>query len=380
MPADGISTITIAMSVVVILAFIVLKQNKFANRNSSAYPAFFTTIGIFGTFLGISVGLWNFDPNNVQKSLPALLEGLRTAFWISLLGILLAIFFKGKDIWNNSQKNDDSLPNQVTIKDLAIALERIHKALAGQEDSTLLSQMKLLRQDTNDQFGKLRESQELFMKNMSDRGTDALITALEEVIRDFDTKINQQVGESFHQLNEALGKVLLWQESYQDQMKQIAEQQVSSSNLMKSLSEGFDSLSKTSMDTQAVITTLSSVLSEINNQRRAMEDSLASLGKLLSKASDALPNIEAKILEFSNQMTNGVQASTRMLSESIEASTKRTESQVAALDKALEAELTRAIGGLGQQLTALSQKFVEDYTPLTDKLRDLVLTLGNGAR
>ncbi|BAM05883.1 hypothetical protein [Leptospirillum ferrooxidans] len=380
MPVDGISAITIAMIVVVILAFIVLKQNKFANRNSSAYPAFFTTIGIFGTFLGISVGLWNFNPNNVQKSLPALLEGLRTAFWISLLGILLAIFFKGKDIWNNSQKNDDSLPNQVTIKDLAIALERIHKALAGQEDSTLLSQMKLLRQDTNDQFGKLRDSQELFMKNMSDRGTDALITALEEVIRDFDTKINQQVGESFHQLNEALGKVLLWQESYQDQMKQIAAQQVSSSNLMKSLSEGFDSLSKTSMDTQAVITTLSNVLSEINTQRRAMEDSLSSLGSLLLKASDALPNIETKILEFSNQMTNGVQASTRMLSESIEASTKRTESQVAALDKALEAELTRAIGGLGQQLTALSQKFVEDYTPLTDKLRDLVLTLGNGAR
>jgi chromosome segregation ATPase len=380
MPVDGISAITIAMIVIVILAFIVLKQNKFANRNSSAYPAFFTTIGIFGTFLGISVGLWNFNPNNVQKSLPALLEGLRTAFWISLLGILLAIFFKGKDIWNNSQKNDDSLPNQVTIKDLAIALERIHKALAGQEDSTLLSQMKLLRQDTNDQFGKLRDSQELFMKNMSDRGTDALITALEEVIRDFDTKINQQVGESFHQLNEALGKVLLWQESYQDQMKQIAAQQVSSSNLMKSLSEGFDSLSKTSMDTQAVITTLSNVLSEINTQRRAMEDSLSSLGSLLLKASDALPNIETKILEFSNQMTNGVQASTRMLSESIEASTKRTESQVAALDKALEAELTRAIGGLGQQLTALSQKFVEDYTPLTDKLRDLVLTLGNGAR
>ncbi|MHB1757615.1 MAG: hypothetical protein ACYCT9_08910 [Leptospirillum sp.] len=380
MTVDGIPTITIVMSFVVILAFVILKRNKFADRNSSAYPAFFTTIGIFGTFLGISVGLWNFDPNNVQKSLPALLDGLKTAFWISLLGIFFAILFKLKDIRNNSQKNEAPLPNQVTIKDLAMALERIHKALAGQEDSTLLSQMKLLRQDTNDQFGKLRESQELFMKNMSDRGTDALIKALEEVIQDFDTKINQQVGESFHQLNEALGKVLLWQESYKDQMKQIAEQQLSSSNLMKNLSEGFESLSKTSLDTQTVITSLSTVLAEVNNQRRAMEESLSSLGRLLSKASDALPNIEGKILEFSNQMTNGVQASTRMLSESIEASTKRTESQMAALDKALEAELTRAIGGLGQQLTALSQKFVEDYTPLTDKLRDLVSTLGNGAR
>ena len=46
--------------------------------------------------------------------------------------------------------------------------------------------------------------------------------------------------------------------------------------------------------------------------------------------------------------------------------------QVTALDKALSEELNKSITTLGQHLTALSRKFVEDYAPLTDKLRSVV--------
>jgi ABC-type transporter Mla subunit MlaD len=41
-------------------------------------------------------------------------------------------------------------------------------------------------------------------------------------------------------------------------------------------------------------------------------------------------------------------------------------------DLAMQQELTRAISLLGQNLASLSEKFVEDYTPLTEKLRDVV--------
>jgi hypothetical protein len=43
-------------------------------------PEILTTVGIFGCFLGVSIGLWSFDPNNVGTSVPKLLEGIRTAF------------------------------------------------------------------------------------------------------------------------------------------------------------------------------------------------------------------------------------------------------------------------------------------------------------
>ena len=50
----------------------------------------------------------------------------------------------------------------------------------------------------------------------------------------------------------------------------------------------------------------------------------------------------------------------------------KTKDQVAVLDKALSEELSNSLNGLGKQLAALSERFVADYGPLTDKLRALV--------
>jgi len=41
---------------------------------------------------------------------------------------------------------------------------------------------------------------------MAENNSKALIEALQEVIRDFNAKINEQFGENFKQLNEAVGK------------------------------------------------------------------------------------------------------------------------------------------------------------------------------
>ena len=49
-----------------------------------------------------------------------------------------------------------------------------------------------------------------------------------------------------------------------------------------------------------------------------------------------------------------------------------TKEQVVALDTALSEELTKSIRTLGEHLTALSRRFVEDYMPLTESLRSVV--------
>lgn len=56
-------------------------------------PQIFPTIGILGTFIGIAYGLFNFDVNNIEKSIPALLDGLKTAFIASIFGIVFSIIF-----------------------------------------------------------------------------------------------------------------------------------------------------------------------------------------------------------------------------------------------------------------------------------------------
>src|SRR6056300_850989 len=53
-----------------------------------------TSIGIFFTFLGIFIALSNFDSNNIQDSIPRLLDGLSLAFGSSVFGLFSALIFR----------------------------------------------------------------------------------------------------------------------------------------------------------------------------------------------------------------------------------------------------------------------------------------------
>ena len=49
-------------------------------RIVDSVPSGITSLGILGTFIGIVAGLMDFDPQNIDGSIPSLLEGLKTAF------------------------------------------------------------------------------------------------------------------------------------------------------------------------------------------------------------------------------------------------------------------------------------------------------------
>ncbi len=53
-------------------------------------------LGLFGTFLGLTIGVSNFDSSNsegIQKSIQALLSGMSMAFGTSLVGMLSSLFY-----------------------------------------------------------------------------------------------------------------------------------------------------------------------------------------------------------------------------------------------------------------------------------------------
>ena len=50
-------------------------------------PSIVSTLGVLGTFLGITKGLLSFDTSDLDASIPLLLDGLKTAFFTSLLGM-----------------------------------------------------------------------------------------------------------------------------------------------------------------------------------------------------------------------------------------------------------------------------------------------------
>jgi uncharacterized membrane protein YccC len=125
---------------------------------------------------------------------------------------------------------------------------------------------------------------------------------------------------------------------------------------------------------------LGKLLTGIEAQRQQLESSLGGFASLVDKAATGLPQIEQRILAMTGQIESGVRTSQEQLAAAfqtasaqlnahIRQATDESKQHIAILDKALEEELRRAIESLGRQLTALSQKFVQDYTPLTAQLQ-----------
>jgi len=46
-------------------------------KNHRAFKNEIVTLGILGTFIGIFIGLWNFDVADITASVPSLLEGMK---------------------------------------------------------------------------------------------------------------------------------------------------------------------------------------------------------------------------------------------------------------------------------------------------------------
>ena len=66
-------------------------QIKKHKRWIEQLPGLISTLGVLGTFAGITKGLIAFNTNSLNASIPVLLNGMKTAFFTSLLGMIGSI-------------------------------------------------------------------------------------------------------------------------------------------------------------------------------------------------------------------------------------------------------------------------------------------------
>jgi len=124
-------------------------------------PAILTTCGILGTFLGIAIGLMDFDPNNVQRSVPALIDGIKTAFWASACGVFFALTVKLREVFFGGRALKTK--QRATIDDLAALMASVQHALTGKDESSLYSLMVRAREDSNAHLEALTRVMETFV-------------------------------------------------------------------------------------------------------------------------------------------------------------------------------------------------------------------------
>jgi len=152
-----------------------------------------------------------------------------------------------------------------------------------------------------------------------------------------------------------------------DRLKNILESINIQSEQLNQRIEDFSKMSQNAKDAFPLIE------DNLNKLTKGFADSvrisLSESEEMVKQQSQNLSNIQGQLNKEITETIQRVNAQTERIYN--ESATKISQ-QISTLDESLGNELNKALSSLGSQLTSLSSKFVNDYTPLTDKLREIV--------
>ena len=266
-------------------------------------PTLLTTLGILGTFCGIVAGLLGFDVNQIDASIGALLAGMKTAFTTSLAGMALALLYKvltTTGLLSTSQEN--------VIDEDQVGVAELYQMMMEQRDGIhgLNETMKLIRADANDHRKLAQQEFEAFQDRLwrnlqefadvlSKSATETVIEALKQVIVDFNRNLTEQFGENFKQLNEAVFKLVEWQERYKDQIGQMVEQYALG---VSAIDQTETAVSEITAHTQRIpesMDTLRTVLDSNQHQIQELDRHLNAFAEVRDRAVEAVPQLREQI-------------------------------------------------------------------------------------
>ena len=160
-----LSIIVIAFIVFLIIVLKFKNSEKLeANRRIIEYfPTLISTLGVLGTFWGITKGLMAFDTSDLDKSIPGLLDGLKTAFFTSLAGMIGSMFLSAF-ICKKQDERDGGISD---INQAAGEITKSIKAMSDANTETIRSIQQQLTEQEADRKAFYRTVGEV-MSKMSD--------------------------------------------------------------------------------------------------------------------------------------------------------------------------------------------------------------------
>jgi len=272
---------------------------RWSRRATALGPTILTTLGIFFCFAGIAWGLVDFDARDVRSSVPHLLQGIRTSFWSSVVGIFWALTLKIRvAVFGDAAVPASGAQEGSTVDDLARLLVQLNRSVCGGDAAALSSQLRLLRADGNERLDRLTEAFGRYAENIAETNSKALVRALTEVVRDFNVRLNEQFGDNFKRLNSGVERLVAWQVQYERQLQTLIEHETATrENMAEAASRLSDIVNKAS-EFSAVALSLQGIVRTLNNQSEQLARSLMLLSELVREVAEGLPVVEQRIVEM----------------------------------------------------------------------------------
>ena len=320
-----------------VYSLLVILSKGFRSSFSNYYiiesiPNVFVTLGLLGTFTGITYGLleFNTDPDLIKLSISTLLEGLKNALFTSIVGIILSLLFS-----------------------------KVIKIMTGQFIKEPDSPEYL-------QLVALNANFESFKETISDTHYKAIVDSFQEVLSNFNEVFTGFIGElvdkNFDKLTNSIDQLTQWQIEYKSDIETVKEAYESLVNKHEQFVQNTEKWVKTLEEISGQSSRLQKVVDEFNSAFNEDGD----LSKILSKVKDSAADLQKVTSDFSelttkmNETTDAISMTESKVTDWTEKTSKVSDTAgqiVAHLASIQNLELTKVNDLTGEFNKSLSRTF-----------------------
>ena len=364
MNVERLNLITYISLIIIVIAFFfclfyVSRQRKTGaliakRRWIEQLPSMISTLGVLGTFAGITIGLLYFDTEDLDASIPILLSGLKTAFFTSLAGMIGSLFL-------SRQVNSALDEKDGGMSDIDMAAGQICKAVDAMNTTT-----KEAFEELRNQNKQQLEAQLHFYRTISET-VSSLTTNIGELkgfSKKFDnvdavtTSINSFIGECLEitsgiagAQNEISDEIKNFSMVLRSEVDEIEEKMKETNNLLVGKFDEFSELLKKS-NTEALVDVMKSVPEEFQKQMNSL------INKLIQENFDQLNKSVESLNVWQQENKEMISSLTKQYKE-MTANFEQTSTTLTKVSG--DTRLLVSDGGkLRQLIDALNQVIIED--------------------
>ncbi len=321
------------------------------------------TIGILGTFVGIAWGLWNFQINEIDKSIGGLLSGLKTAFFTSILGmffsILIKILERGKKTGNapldliiqviesSSNKLCEEIPQKIgqIINQNIQEIRSLNNTTQTASDKMIQSIKETNQENQNNLikgFQEINSSLSKVVDEISKGASETIIQALKQTMETFNEDLKQCFGDNFNKLNKSCSQMIEWQEQYKNQVIQATENLKIVGETLRQQSETHEMMRSNIEESNVLLKRVEKHIQTMNKLLQDHEGLPDRVSNTISNVKEGFENINNEMKEFSKTIQNDLRK------------------QYQSINK-ITGDLDESLKQMNGALTALTEDFAEKY-------------------
>lgn len=309
-------------------------------------PTLLTTLGVIGTFVGILLGLLEFNSKDIDSSIQQLLDGVKISFTTSIAGMFTSVVFRLITIIIDKSTSF----NVVTPADIHYAINQLKESIQPEEKSkdSLIGQIQVLQDNMHEDIKELIKEFQDYKEDMIESTQNAIIVEFRGVIKDYNEEIIKHLIDAL--------------ETIKQQTHILSEQFTGLSTIQKlppkSLPEIEDDFNKLA---SGFAKKIQEILQSLELSTEIWEQSQRDIMKRHKKLQKDQNKFLFMFEKAQRQILLSVQESIELNKIESEGNAVLVQNNLEHLNSAMEKALTSAIKELGKQLASLNQKIIEDH-------------------